>query len=116
VAGHPNSFASSSRAQQAETLEGARDYQSSLKLIRTEMLEKLTPAEHEIVAPLLAAAAQAANLPASSGPQVSVHDWKPDELLPLLDRVGRGRSFESGKQAYARAQCVLCHRWARPAA
>ncbi|HZJ14721.1 MAG TPA: hypothetical protein VFD27_06715, partial [Chthoniobacteraceae bacterium] len=94
----------------AETLEGARDYQSSLKLIRTEMLEKLTPAEHEIVAPLLAAAAQAANLPASSGPQVSVHDWKPDELLPLLDRVGRGRSFESGKQAHARAQCVLCHR------
>ena len=94
----------------AETLEGARDYQRSLKMIRAEMLEKLTPAEHEIVAPLIAAAAQPTSLPASSGPQVLVREWKPEELFPLLDRVGRGRSFDAGKQAFASAQCVLCHR------
>ena len=94
----------------AETLEGARDYQRSLKMIRAEMLEKLTPAEQEIVAPLLAAAAQATSLPASSGPQVLVRAWKPEDLLPLLDRVGSKRSFDSGKLAFASAQCVLCHR------
>ncbi len=93
----------------AETLEGARDYQRSLKMIRAEMLEKLTPAEHEAVAPLLAVAADAA-LPQSSGPQVLVREWKAEELLPLLDRVGSKRSFDAGKQAFAGAQCVLCHR------
>lgn len=93
----------------AETLEGARDYQRSLKMIRAEMLEKLTPAEHDAVAPLLAQAAQAAT-PPSSGPQLLVREWKMDDLLPLLDRVGRGRSFDAGRLAFATAQCVLCHR------
>ncbi len=94
----------------AETLEGARDYQRSLKMIRTELLEKLTPAQKDIVAPLVAAAAQPAGTPASSGPQIFVREWKPEALLPLLDRVGKGRSFESGRKAFATAQCVLCHR------
>ncbi len=93
----------------AETLEGARDYQRSLKMIRTEMLEKLTPAEQEAVAPLVAVATDAA-LPKSTGPQVLVRDWKAEELLPLLDRVGSKRSFDAGKQAFAGAQCALCHR------
>ena len=39
-----------------------------------------------------------------------VSEWKPEELFPLLDRVGRGRSFDAGKQAFSGAQCVLCHR------
>lgn len=93
----------------AETLEGARDYQRSLKMIRAEMLERLTPAEHDAVAPLLAAAAQSAT-PPSSGPQLVVKEWKADELQPLLDRVGKGRSFNAGKAAFVAAQCVLCHR------
>ena len=93
----------------AETLEGARDYQRSLKMIRTEMLETLTPAEREAVSPLLAVATDAA-LPRSTGPQVLVRDWKAEELIPLLDRVGSKRSFDAGKQAFAGAQCALCHR------
>ena len=93
----------------AETLEGARDYQRSLKMIRAEMMEKLTPAEHEAIAPLLAVTADAA-LPQSSGPQVAVRDWKAEDLIPLLDRVGSKRSFDAGKQAFAGAQCALCHR------
>jgi len=93
----------------AETLEGARDYQRSMKMLRSEVLEQLTPAEHDAVAPLLASAASIV-VPMSSGPQVPARDWKMEELVPLLDRVGRGRSFEAGKQAFAGAQCVFCHR------
>jgi putative heme-binding domain-containing protein len=93
----------------AATMEGARDYQRSLKMIRAEMLEKLTPPEHEALAGLLVEAAQTP-LPGSSGPQVFVRDWKEEDLYPLLDRVGRGRSFEAGRQAFVGAQCVLCHR------
>ncbi len=93
----------------AETLEGARDYQRSMKMLRAEVLEQLTPAEHEAIAPLLAAATSIA-VPQSSGPQVLVRDWKMEDLTPSLDRVTRGRSFDAGKQAFAGAQCVLCHR------
>ncbi len=93
----------------AETLEGARDYQRSLKMIRAEMLEKLTPAERDAVAPLLAVAQDAA-LPRSTGPQVLVREWKAGDLVPFLDRVGSRRSFDAGKQAFAGAQCILCHR------
>ncbi len=93
----------------AATLEGARDYQRSLNMIRAEMLEKLTPAEHEALAPLLAAASQTP-VPQSSGPQIVVRDWKPEDLEAALARVGRGRSFETGRQAFAGAQCILCHR------
>jgi len=93
----------------AATLEGARDYQRSLKMIRAEMLEKLTPAEHDALAPLLVEAAQTP-LPQSSGPQLFVREWKQEDLHPLLDRIGRGRSFAAGQQAFATAQCVLCHR------
>ncbi len=93
----------------AETLEGARDYQRSLKMIRNEMLEKLTPSERDAVAPLIAVATDA-SLPKSTGPQVLVREWKAEELLPVLDRVGSKRSFEAGRQAFAGAQCALCHR------
>ncbi len=93
----------------AEMLEGARDYQRSLRMIRAEMLEKLTPAERDAVTSLLAVAADAA-LPRSSGPQELVREWKMEELDPVLERVGSKRSFDAGKQAFAGAQCVLCHR------
>jgi putative heme-binding domain-containing protein len=93
----------------AATFEGARDYQRSLNMIRAEMLEKLTAAERDAVAPLIAEASQAA-APLSSGPQIFVRDWKVEELQAVLDRVGHGRSFEAGRQAFAGAQCVLCHR------
>ena len=41
-----------------------------------------------------------------------VRDWKLEELLPSLDKVGTGRSFESGKAAFNQAGCGQCHRFA----
>src|SRR5258708_31304051 len=35
-----------------------------------------------------------------------------DYLLPELERVGNGRNFQKGKQAYNDAQCIACHRFA----
>jgi putative heme-binding domain-containing protein len=34
-----------------------------------------------------------------------------DDLLPLLDEVEQGRSFEQGKAAYEATQCAKCHRF-----
>ena len=44
--------------------------------------------------------------------QQFVRDWKLEELLPLLDKVKAGRSFESGKAAFKQAGCGQCHRFA----
>jgi putative heme-binding domain-containing protein len=41
-----------------------------------------------------------------------VREWNLDDLLPLLDKVKTGRSFESGKAAFKQAGCGQCHRFA----
>jgi putative heme-binding domain-containing protein len=41
-----------------------------------------------------------------------VRDWRLEDLLPLLDQVKAGRSFESGKAAFKQAGCGQCHRFA----
>lgn len=40
-----------------------------------------------------------------------VKDWKMEDLEPSLDQVSKGRSFASGKEAFAAAQCAQCHRF-----
>jgi putative heme-binding domain-containing protein len=44
-------------------------------------------------------------------PRTFVKEWTTGELLPLLDKAGKGRNFSRGKAAYAAAQCILCHRY-----
>jgi len=44
-------------------------------------------------------------------PRQFVKEWKMDDLLPELDKVSKGRSFEKGKQAFNDAQCIACHRF-----
>ncbi len=41
-----------------------------------------------------------------------VRDWNLEDLLPLMDKVGTGRFFESGKAAFKQAGCGQCHRFA----
>jgi uncharacterized repeat protein (TIGR03806 family) len=40
-----------------------------------------------------------------------VRDWTMEDLRPSLDKVGAGRSFESGKAAFKQAGCGQCHRF-----
>ena len=40
-----------------------------------------------------------------------VHDWQIADLLPLLNQVESGRSYESGESAYQAAGCAKCHRF-----
>ena len=44
--------------------------------------------------------------------QKFVRDWKLDDLVPLLEQVKQGRSFESGRAAFRQTGCVQCHRFA----
>jgi putative heme-binding domain-containing protein len=44
--------------------------------------------------------------------QKLVRDWKMDELLPSLDKVKAGRSFDGGRAAFRQTGCIQCHRFA----
>ena len=41
-----------------------------------------------------------------------VRDWQWEDLRPWLDKVGAGRSFDSGQAAFKQAGCGQCHRFA----
>lgn len=45
-----------------------------------------------------------------------VKEWTLAELSPRLDQSNRGRSYERGRQAFADAQCLACHRFGREGA
>jgi len=47
-----------------------------------------------------------------SAEQKFVRDWKMDDLLPSLESVKEGRSFESGRSAFRQTGCNQCHRFA----
>jgi putative heme-binding domain-containing protein len=40
-----------------------------------------------------------------------VQEWTTADLQPLLPQVGRGRSFQRGRDVFYQAQCSACHRY-----
>jgi putative heme-binding domain-containing protein len=93
----------------ADALEGARDYQRSLRWIRAEMSATLTANERAALGSLVEGSVVPPTLP-NSGPQLVVQEWKEADLVPRLERVSQGRSFEKGRLAFAASQCAVCHR------
>jgi putative heme-binding domain-containing protein len=41
-----------------------------------------------------------------------VREWTMEDLLPKLDQIKTGRSFEKGQAAFKQAGCNQCHRFA----
>jgi uncharacterized repeat protein (TIGR03806 family) len=41
-----------------------------------------------------------------------VRNWKMDDLLPSLDKVKEGRSFDGGRDAFRGTGCIQCHKFA----
>jgi putative heme-binding domain-containing protein len=39
-----------------------------------------------------------------------VREWKMSDFAADLERAGKGRNFENGREAYAATQCLQCHR------
>jgi len=44
--------------------------------------------------------------------QQFVREWQMEDLLPKLELVSHGRSFDSGKAAFTQTGCGQCHRFA----
>ena len=44
-------------------------------------------------------------------PRQLVKAWTTSDLQPLLDRVGKERNFNRGREIFAEARCSACHRY-----
>ncbi len=101
-----------------DALLAARHYQggnllnASLQHIREDAIATLTDTEKQQLKSRLeqlAVAAKEAHVP-ELPPAPFVKQWKWEELEAELPRTRHSRSWEQGRAALAKAQCVKCHR------
>ena len=86
-------------------------YNNFLKNFLREAVANMSPAEQKELAPTIVAINKDFTPSYDVKPRAVVKEWKADEVLPLLEKVGAGRNFEKGKEAFAAAQCIKCHRF-----
>jgi len=90
-------------------LQGGHSFLGFIRNSRSEALATLGEAERKELDPIISAG----YLPPKSSQAAApvVQKWTMDDLLPELDQVSSGRSFNRGRDAFARAQCLACHRF-----
>jgi putative heme-binding domain-containing protein len=96
--------------------DAGRDYDNGasfpkfMEHFRKDAIASLNPDERVALASIINRQA----LPlakAGTAPRAFVKEWAMDDLLPHLEQVSTGRSFDKGKEAFAAAQCSACHRF-----
>ena len=80
-----------------------------LKKLRKTVEDTLSPTEKTELASLLTDSSSAPAKPKKE--HKFVREWKTANLLGDLDAAGSGRNFERGREAFAAAQCLQCHRF-----
>jgi putative heme-binding domain-containing protein len=80
-----------------------------IKKLRAGVVESLNDDEKNLLAGFISdARATAAAKPKKE--YKFVREWKMSDFAADLERAGKGRNFESGRDAYAATQCLQCHR------
>ncbi len=96
----------------ARHMSGGMSFEGYIRAIEREAIERLADAEGERITALLAkldaAAAQGAP-PAPSRP--FLQRWDLPAALAAVEGAGGERSIDRGKQAFAAARCIECHRF-----
>jgi len=95
----------------ARSHRGGNLLNDALLHIREDAIATLTDAENEYLKPQLETLALAAddNNAQELPPAPLVKQWTFEELEAELPRARHGRSWEQGRAALAKAQCVKCH-------
>jgi putative heme-binding domain-containing protein len=95
----------------AEQLQGAREYYQALGDIRKDFSDALTDAERDALREVMApATAPAFTIPAIDWSKYGHgQSWKLQDFSP--DDLARRGNIEQGREAYAAAQCIQCHRF-----
>src|SRR5690606_5123821 len=87
---------------------GGASYQGFLNNIEQEALDNATDTERLAIEALgIRKPYTPPELPKAEGPG---QDWTVDDLVALEPQLRR-RSFRNGRQMYAAARCVVCHRF-----
>jgi putative heme-binding domain-containing protein len=86
-------------------------YPNFLRNFFKEATANLSEAERKELAPMLEAIDKASVTTYDVKPRPVIKAWKMADLVPMLDRVDRGRNFNQGKDAYLAGQCIKCHRF-----
>ncbi|MDQ6632416.1 MAG: c-type cytochrome, partial [Verrucomicrobiota bacterium] len=78
---------------------------------RSDAIASLSDDERGELAPFITGKPAAAKtIPPPAPPRNFVKEWKMEDLISDLDKVSRGRNLKKGKEAFAAAQCLQCHR------
>jgi putative heme-binding domain-containing protein len=80
--------------------------------IRREAAATLDVTERREFAALIDAPLPSVGKPVETKPRKLVHEWTSTELRPIVEKLARPRSAERGREVFAAANCVACHRYA----
>jgi len=94
---------------EARQRSGGASYQGFLNNIERDAYDNATDTERLAIEALgLRKPAKIATLPKPMGPG---KEWSLDAVLALAKEPLKARNFQKGKQAFAAARCVVCHRF-----
>jgi putative heme-binding domain-containing protein len=82
-----------------------------MKNLRKAAVESLSDSEKAELAAFITETPAAAAPARLKKEHKFVREWKMADLAADLDRAGRGRNFENGREAFTAAQCFQCHRF-----
>jgi putative heme-binding domain-containing protein len=90
---------------------GGASFKLFLQKIREDAIATLDEQEKLALAPMLKPPSMPApsEALATGPPRPFVQNWKMEDLLPKLDQLEAGRSFERGRAAFAAVSCLQCH-------
>ncbi|MDQ3439840.1 MAG: c-type cytochrome, partial [Planctomycetota bacterium] len=90
--------------------QGGNSFKGYLKNAKADAEQTLSPQERVVLADVLKAQPMRLAPPEAQKPRAFVKEWKMSDLEPLLDKVESGRSFATGREAFAAVACSTCHK------
>lgn len=105
---HPADLVRWFHEAEREYSDGA-SFPKFIAYFKKDAVNTLTDSERTALADIILA--EPGTIPKPVPQRPFVKDWTLQDLEPLLERVGKGRSFQKGKDAFAAAQCSECHRF-----
>jgi putative heme-binding domain-containing protein len=95
----------------AANYKGGSSFGNFLKLIKTDAVATLTPAEAAALKDVINADPATTRLPAEPA-RPFVKAYKLDDLAPALEKgLKSGRDFDRGRKLFAAGKCFACHRF-----
>ena len=89
---------------------GGNSFRGSVRNMKLDAEKTLTPEESLALADVLKARPNVAPPPTPSKTHAFVKEWKVADLVPVLDKLDRGRNFAKGREAFLAVGCNTCHK------